>query len=46
MTKRSTQAFKRVMVTVNDVAGGEVLHEYSVNKTIKCSMNTSKDKGM
>ena len=27
MTKRSTHAFKRVMVTVNDVTGGEVLYE-------------------
>ena len=27
MTKRSTHAFKRVMVTVNDVTSGEVLYE-------------------
>ena len=27
MTKRSTHAFKRVMVTVSDTTGGEVLYE-------------------
>ena len=27
MTKRGTHAFKRVMVTVNNVTGGEVLYE-------------------
>ena len=27
MTKRSTHAFKDVMVTVNDVTSGEVLYE-------------------
>ena len=27
MTKRSTHAFKRVMVTVKDMTGGEVLYE-------------------
>ena len=27
MTKRSTHAFKRVMVTVNDVTDGEMLNE-------------------